>query len=100
VNINKKNAYLDSIRKEPVFNFLGLKYTYEEIQESELGLGLDLKGGMHVTLEVSPVEIIKSLSGNSKDPSFLKALERAQQLQRNSQKLYQLICAGLPRNKP
>ncbi|MDB5261776.1 MAG: preprotein translocase subunit SecD [Adhaeribacter sp.] len=88
VDINKKNAYLDSMRKEPVFNFLGVEYTYEEIQESELGLGLDLKGGMHVTLEVSPVEIIKSMAGNSKDPSFLKALDRAQQLQRNSQESF------------
>ncbi|WP_051359678.1 protein translocase subunit SecDF [Adhaeribacter aquaticus] len=85
VDNNKKATYLDSIRKEPVFNFLGLSYTYEEIQQSELGLGLDLKGGMHVTLEVSPVEIIKSMSGNSKDPSFLKALQVAQQRQSNSQ---------------
>lgn len=81
VDTNKKFAYLDSIRKAPVF----LNYTYEEIQESELGLGLDLKGGMHVTLEVSPVEIIKVMSGNSKDPSFLKALAQAQQMQKNSQ---------------
>ncbi|KAA5549482.1 protein translocase subunit SecDF [Adhaeribacter rhizoryzae] len=88
VDINKKNAYLDSIRKEPVLNILGVQYTYEEVQESELGLGLDLKGGMHVTLEVSPVEIIKSMAGNSKDPSFIKALERAQQLQRNSQQSF------------
>ncbi|GEO03111.1 protein translocase subunit SecDF [Adhaeribacter aerolatus] len=93
VDINKKNAYLDSIRKEPVFNFLGAEYTYEEIQDSELGLGLDLKGGMHVTLEVSPIEIIKSMAGNSKDPSFLKALERAQQLQRNSQQNFTTLFA-------
>ena len=88
VDNNKKNAYLDSVRKEPVLNILGAQYTYEEIQDSELGLGLDLKGGMHVTLEVSPVEIIKSMAGNSKDPSFLKALQRAQQLQRNSQQSF------------
>ncbi|MGV3502201.1 MAG: protein translocase subunit SecDF [Adhaeribacter sp.] len=81
VDTNKKFAYLDSIRKAPVF----LNYTYEEIQESELGLGLDLKGGMHVTLEVSPVEIIKVMSGNSKDPSFLKALAQAQEMQKKSQ---------------
>lgn len=81
IDTNKKFAYLDSIRKEEVF----LNYTYEEIQESELSLGLDLKGGMHVTLEVSPVEIIKSMSGDSKDPSFLKALARAQEMQKNSQ---------------
>jgi len=93
VDINKKHAYLDSVRKEPVFNFLGLTYTYEEIQESELGLGLDLKGGMHVTLEVSPVEIIRSMAGNSKDPSFTKALSRAQELQRNSQENFTTLFA-------
>ncbi|MDQ4140791.1 MAG: protein translocase subunit SecDF, partial [Bacteroidota bacterium] len=93
VNTNKKFAYLDSVRKEPVFNFLGLKYTYEEIQNSELSLGLDLKGGMHVVLEVSPVEIIKSMAGNSKDPSFLKALQMAQQRQTNSQAKFTTLFA-------
>ncbi|MBC5993022.1 protein translocase subunit SecDF [Pontibacter cellulosilyticus] len=81
VDMAKQQAYLDSIWNEEVF--LGM--TYQEVKENELGLGLDLKGGMHVVLEVSPVEIIKSMSGNSKDPNFLKALERAKELQRNSQ---------------
>ena len=93
VNTNKKFTYLDSVRKEPVFNFLGIKYTYEEIQNSELSLGLDLKGGMHVVLEVSPVEIIKSMAGNSKDPSFLKALQVAQQRQQNSQAKFTTLFA-------
>jgi len=89
INTNKKFAYLDSIRKEPVF----LNYTYEQVQNNELGLGLDLKGGMHVTLEVSPVEIIKVMSGNSKDPSFQKALARAQQMQANSQQRFTTLFA-------
>ena len=93
VDTNKKYAYLDSVRKVPVFNFLGKKYTYEEVQNSELSLGLDLKGGMHVTLEVSPVEIIKSMAGNSKDPSFLKALQVAQQRQANSQAKFTTLFA-------
>ncbi|MER2996218.1 protein translocase subunit SecDF [Pontibacter populi] len=84
VDLAKKQTYLDSIWKEPVF----LGYTYQEIKENELGLGLDLKGGMHVVLEVSPVEIIKSMAGNSKDPNFLKALARAQELQKNSQERF------------
>ncbi|TVP46030.1 MAG: protein translocase subunit SecDF [Mongoliibacter sp.] len=77
VDFAKKQAYLDSIYREPVYNFLGAKFTYKEIKETELGLGLDLQGGMHVTLEVSPVEILKGLSGNSKDPAFNTALNRA-----------------------
>ncbi|MCC9165961.1 protein translocase subunit SecDF [Pontibacter harenae] len=81
VDLTKQQAYLDSVWKEPVY----MGYTYQEVKENELSLGLDLRGGMHVVLEVSPVEIIKSMSGNSKDPNFLKALERAQELQKNSQ---------------
>ncbi|TPE44732.1 protein translocase subunit SecDF [Pontibacter mangrovi] len=89
VDLAKKQTYLDSMSKETVY--MGM--TYEEVKENELGLGLDLKGGMHVVLEVSPVEIIKSMSGNSKDPAFLKALERAQQLQKNSQERFTTLFA-------
>ncbi len=85
INQNKKQAYLDSVWKRPVFSFLGADYTYQDVRKSELGLGLDLKGGMNVTLEVSPVEIIKVMSGNSKDPKFMEALKRAQELQKTSQ---------------
>ncbi|QCR24721.1 protein translocase subunit SecDF [Pontibacter sp. SGAir0037] len=85
----KRQAYLDSVRQEPVF----VGFTYQEIKEKELGLGLDLKGGMHVVLEVSPVEIIRSMSGNSKDPNFVKALARAQELQKNSQEKFTTLFA-------
>ncbi|GGK58515.1 protein translocase subunit SecDF [Rufibacter glacialis] len=81
----KKQSYLDSVWKAPVFNFLGAEYTYQEIKESELSLGLDLKGGMHVTLEVSPVEIIKAMAGGRKDAAFEQAIARAQKLQTTSQ---------------
>src|SRR5881392_3069815 len=64
VNLEKKQSYLDSVWKRPVWNFLGAEYTYQDVRKSELGLGLDLKGGMNVTLEVSPVEIIRVMSGN------------------------------------
>lgn len=88
VNMNKKQAYLDSVWKMPVFNFLGAEYTYQDVRKSELGLGLDLKGGMHVTMEVSPVEIIKVMSGNSKDPNFLKAIDQAREAQKKSQESF------------
>jgi len=76
-NVIEKQRYLDSIWNEPVYDLLGLKYTYKEIKETELNLGLDLQGGMHVTLEVSPIDILKGLSGNSPDPDFLGALDQA-----------------------
>ena len=73
-----RQHYLDSVWRAPVFG----PFTYREVRQSELGLGLDLKGGMHVTLEVSPVEIVRAMSGNSKDPDFLKSLEEAQAAQK------------------
>ncbi|MFN6947280.1 MAG: hypothetical protein ACK4ND_20245, partial [Cytophagaceae bacterium] len=48
VDFSKKQVYLDSIYNEPVYNFLGISYTYKEVKENQLGLGLDLQGGMHV----------------------------------------------------
>lgn len=81
----KKQAYLDSVWKEPVYNLLGIDFTYQEIKKTELNLGLDLQGGMHVTLEVSPIEIVKGISGNSQDEKFLQALETAKQTIKGTQ---------------
>lgn len=88
IDFGKKQTFLDSAWNEPVYNLLGMEYTYKQIKETELGLGLDLQGGMHVTLEISPVDIIKGLSGNNDDADFLAALERANELQRSSQADY------------
>ena len=80
LNEGQRQHYLDSVWRAPVFG----PFTYREVRQSELGLGLDLKGGMHVTLEVSPVEIVRAMSGNSKDPAFNKALEQAQEAQKTN----------------
>ncbi|QDH78335.1 protein translocase subunit SecDF [Echinicola soli] len=84
----KKQSYLDSIWREPVYNFLGIEYTFKEVKETELGLGLDLQGGMHVTLAVSPVEIVKGLAGNSKNEAFNAAVDEAEALNRTSNEKY------------
>lgn len=85
-DVKKERAYLDSISGEPVYNFLFLKeFTYNECKEREINLGLDLKGGMNVTLEVSVVDVIKSLSGYSKDSTFNAAIKRAHELQKSTQ---------------
>jgi SecD/SecF fusion protein len=81
----KELVYLDSISGEVVYNLGFRKYTYKEVKELEMNLGLDLKGGMNVTLEVSVVDLIKSLSNFSKDSTFNKALRLAVEKQRNSQ---------------
>ncbi len=58
--------------------------SYQKAKESELNLGLDLQGGMNVTLEVEMTGLLKSMSNNSTDPSFLKALENANERKANS----------------
>ena len=81
-----ENYYLDSISGQPVYNFLGLKkYTYREVKEYQLPLGLDLKGGMNVTLEVSVVDLIRAMSEYSTDSTFNAALQLALQKQKDSQ---------------
>jgi len=84
VNLSKKQAYIDSIYFLPVYNLFGAEYTYKEVKDNELSLGLDLQGGMHVTLEVSPVEIVKGLSANSQDSSFVKALQTAAEVHKRT----------------
>ncbi len=82
----KEQAYLDSMANEEVYNFLGFRqYTFRECQQREINLGLDLKGGMNVILEVQVEDIIRSLSNNSQDTVFRKALQRANQMQEQSQ---------------
>ena len=85
IDYEKKDRYLDSISNEVVYDLGFVQYTFQEVQDTELNLGLDLQGGMHVTLEISPVEIIKGLSGNNEDPKFLEAIELARQRQSDSQ---------------
>ena len=83
LNLVKYNNYLDSISSQPVYNFLFLKeFTYRECKESEINLGLDLKGGMNVILEVSVVDVIKSLANNSTDTTFVNALAMARERQK------------------
>ncbi|MDF2435657.1 MAG: preprotein translocase subunit SecD [Bacteroidota bacterium] len=82
----KRNAYLDSLNKKTVIDLGIAQYTYDDVKKRQLNLGLDLKGGMNVTLEVSIGEIIKGLSNNSNDPSFVAALAKAQEIQRTSTK--------------
>ena len=81
----KEFQYLDSVANESVW----LGYTLKECREKEINLGLDLKGGMNVTLEVSVPDIIRSLSGYNTTPNFNKAIATASERQKtNSQVQY------------
>ena len=79
-----KANYLDSISSEVVYNILVRKYTYKECKGREINMGLDLKGGMNVTLEVSVVEMIQSLSNYSRDTTFNQAIALAREYQKTS----------------
>ena len=81
----KEDIYLDSMGSQVVYNILLRKYTYNECREREINLGLDLKGGMNVTLEVSMVDMIRSLSNYSTDSTFNKAIALALEYQKESQ---------------
>ena len=84
----KESRYLDSMSSEVAYNILIKKYTYQECKEKELNLGLDLKGGMNVTLEISEADIIIALSGNNQSSAFTKAILMASEKQKNSQDEY------------
>ncbi|HEY5592943.1 MAG TPA: protein translocase subunit SecDF [Paludibacter sp.] len=81
----KEYNYLDSISSDKVW----LGYTLKECREKEINLGLDLKGGMNVTLEVSVPDIIRSLADFNSNHTFNQALDSASKLQHtNSQVAY------------
>ena len=69
----RENLYLDSLSGKKVW----LGYTLKECRENEITLGLDLKGGMNVILELNVADVIRSLSGNNKDENFNRALDAA-----------------------
>lgn len=80
----RETYYLDSISNVEVYNILVTNYTFKECKEREINLGLDLKGGMNVVLEVSVGDIVNALAGNSQDPVFREAMKIAYQKQKNS----------------
>lgn len=80
-----EKAYLDSISDVEVLNMGIRKFTFQQIKEHKLNLGLDLQGGMNVIMEVSVSEVVRALSNFSKDATFNKAMALAESRQSNSQ---------------
>ncbi|MCF0210079.1 MAG: protein translocase subunit SecDF [Bacteroidales bacterium] len=79
----RENAYLDSISEETVYNFLFMrKFSYKECKAREINLGLDLKGGMNVMMEVSTVDVIKNLAVNPEDETLTSLIDEATKLHR------------------
>jgi len=84
----EETKYLDSLNSESVFNMGIAEYTFKEVKEKSMNLGLDLKGGISVILQISVEDILKGLANDSRDPVFIKALDDAQELQKDSQNSY------------
>jgi len=78
-----ETRFLDSMLNQEVYPLLG--YTYREVKDREINLGLDLKGGMNVILEVSVKDVIKGIANNSEDPMFVQALANTDKAQLSSQ---------------
>ena len=87
-NLVKETQYLDSLSALPKEKWSFLGNTFKECQKKEMNLGLDLKGGMNVILEVSVEDILKALSNYNPDKTFNAALARAKELQKHSQSDY------------
>jgi SecD/SecF fusion protein len=85
-----RKSYLDSISGETVYN-LFKKYTYRDVKEREINLGLDLKGGMNVTLEISASDIFIALTNNKSDSTLIKALYDAEKRQDESNQNFVIL---------
>ena len=84
-NAKVEQEYLDSLANEPVWKIWKWNYTLKQCREMEISLGLDLKGGMNVILEVSVPDVIKALADNKPDENFNQALATAAKQAVNSQ---------------
>ena len=80
--------YLDSIANETVYHLGIASYTFKEVKERELKQGLDLKGGINVTLQISVHDILRGLADNSKNADFEKALAQADKRLRETDQSY------------
>ncbi len=89
VRSQARSYYLDSMSSENVLSIPLIKdYTYDELKKGQLGLGLDLKGGMSVTMMVDLQDFLRRLAQGSEDPAFEQALTTAQENLKNAQDDY------------
>ena len=85
---NFERKYLDSVANKEIINLGISKYTYNDVKDKEMNLGLDLKGGINAILQVSVKEVLKSLSNDSDNESFNNALNAADERLKNSNANY------------
>src|SRR5688572_28045209 len=80
----KEKVYLDSMGTQPVYNLGFTQFNYNYVKEREIPLGLDLKGGMNVTMEISLTELVSNLANRNSDPAFNAALKNAENRSKTS----------------
>ena len=84
-NQEKEIKYLDSIGKQKVFSLGFTDFTYNEVADKQINKGLDLEGGINVTLQISVKDVLKTLANNTQNPVFNKALADAKKNQQGNQ---------------
>jgi SecD/SecF fusion protein len=83
-----EKKYLDSVANKEIIDLGIAQYTYDDVRDKEMNLGLDLKGGINAILQVSVKEVLKNLSNDSKNEAFNKALDIADEKQKSSNSNY------------
>lgn len=83
-----ERKYLDSVANDNIIDLGFTKFSYNDVKDKEMNLGLDLKGGINAILQVSVKEVLKSLSNDSKNVAFNAALDAADERQKNSNATY------------
>ncbi len=89
----RRRYYLDSMQNQTVYNLGLFKYTYKECSDKQIKLGLDLKGGMSLVLEVSQDDVLRKQSEGSKDPAFNLAITKAKERSAGSSKDFMTLFA-------
>ncbi|MFK7050851.1 bifunctional preprotein translocase subunit SecD/SecF [Flavobacterium columnare] len=84
-NQEKEIKYLDSIGKQKVFSLGFTDFTYNEVADKQINKGLDLEGGINVTLQISVKDVLKGLANNTSNAIFNKALAEAKKNQQGNQ---------------
>jgi SecD/SecF fusion protein len=83
-----ERKYLDSVANDNILDLGFAKYSYNDVKDKEMNLGLDLKGGVNAILQVSVKEVLKSLANDSKNIAFNNALNSADERQKSSNATY------------
>jgi len=93
-----KSVYLDSLSQEEVYPLLG--FTYQQCKENELNLGLDLQGGMNVTLEIETATVIEAMAGKTTDQQFIQALAQSKEQYLGQQNFVDLLASNYNKIAP